>query len=119
MKYTCTDDFFAHAATVQRLSREQELAYAQQANAGDATAKQALTDSYLPVLASYLKRYVKTPSLHLVYLGIQMLDKAVASFDFSQENPAFSKYLGQEVKKLVTRYIADNPNSSLSQGESF
>ena len=110
MKYTCTDDFFAHAATMQRLSREQELAYAKQAKEGNPTAKQALTDSYLPVLASYLKRYVSQPSLHLVYLGIQMLDAAVASFDFSAEDPSFSKYLGQEVKKLVTRYIAGSPN---------
>lgn len=110
MKYTCAADFFAHAATMQRLSREQELEYARRMKEGEPTAKQVLTDSYLPVLASYLKRYVKKPSLHLVYLGIQMLDAAVASFDFFQEDPSFSKHLGQEVKKLVARYIADSPN---------
>ena len=109
MLYTSADEFFALAASAKRLSREEEKALGTRAKEGDAAALRVLTDSYLPVLASYLKRYTDTPSLHLIYLGVETLEEAVAAFDFQAENPTFTRFLGDRVRRMMTRYIADSP----------
>ena len=83
MKYICAEDFFRQAASAKRLSREEEKEYALRMKAGDREAEQMiLTESYLPVLAAYLKQHVRQPSLQLVYLGLQTLESAVSTFDF-------------------------------------
>ena len=108
MKYICAEDFFRQAASAKRLSREEEKEYALRMKAGDREAGQLLTDSYLPVLAAYLKQHVRQPSLQLVYLGLQTLESAVSTFDFQSECPTFSHELAGRVKRAVARYIADS-----------
>ena len=109
MLYTDAAHFFTHADGIPRLSREEEKALGARAKEGDEAAARALTDSYLPMLAAYLKRYADTPSLRLIYMGVETLTEAVASFDFQTENPTFTRFLGDRVRRMMTRYIADNP----------
>ena len=109
MLYTSADEFFALAARSGKLSREEEKALGARLGEGDETAGQALVRGYLPLLAAYLKRYTDTPSLHLIYLGVETLEEAVATFDFQAENPTFTRFLGDKVRRMMTRYVADSP----------
>ena len=109
MLYTSADEFFALADRSDRLSREEEKALGARLGEGDETAARALVQGYLPLLAAYLKRYTDTPSLHLIYLGVETLEEAVAAFDFQAENPTFTRFLGDKVRRMMTRYVADSP----------
>ena len=109
MLYNCADDFFRHAATVKRISREEEKELGLKMKEGDEEAKEALITGYLPVLASYLKRNFREPSLELVYRGLVVLSDSVQKFNFQIENPTFTRFLGFGIRKMVTRFIADSP----------
>ncbi len=106
MLYKSADDFFCHAASVKRISREEEKLLHQRMLAGSRDAEAALIESYLPVLASYLKRYA-SPSLQLIYRGLELLSESVRKFDFQKENPTFTHYLIIPIKRMVIRYIAE------------
>ena len=107
MLYLCANDFFKQAENAKRLSREEERKYASEMQAGNESARRILTDSYLPVLAAYLKRFSAEPSLELIYRGLETLDEAISHFNFEAERPPFSKFLGDRLRQTVTRYIAD------------
>ena len=109
MLYTDANEFFAHAARTERLSREEERALGAEMQAGDEAARHALVDGYLPVLAALLSRYESRPSLQLVYMGIKTLEDAVSAFDFQTEDPTFTRFLGDRVRRMMTRYVADSP----------
>lgn len=109
MLYKCADDFFKYAATVKRISREEEKELGLKMKEGDEEAKEALITSYLPVLASYLKRNSREPSLAFIYSGLVVLSDSVQNFNFQVENPTFTKFLGYKIRRMVTRFIADNP----------
>ena len=109
MIYKCADEFFRYAASVKRISREEEKELGLKMKEGDEEAKEALITGYIPVLASYIKRNFRGPSLELVYRGLVVLSDSVRDFDFQVENPTFSRFLGVRINKMVTRYIADNP----------
>ena len=108
MIYTSAQSFFEYAENVKRLSREEELAYAIKMKAGDEEAKQAIVNGYLPILAAYLKRYTREASLEYIYRGIETLNEAVEKFDFQIENPTFTRFLQNEIRRMATRYIADS-----------
>ena len=108
MLYKSADEFFALAAAAETLSREEEKALSARMKEGDEAARKALIRGYLPLLASYLKRYTDAPSLHLIYLGVETLEEAVSSFDFRSENPTFTRFLGDRVRRMMTRYVADS-----------
>ena len=107
MLYTCAGDFFQYAATVKKISREEEKKLGLEMREGSEEAKEAIITSYLPVLASYLKRYSSNPGLELIYRGLDTLKDAVAHFNFQSENPTFSKFLGNQIKLMMAKYIAD------------
>ena len=109
MLYKCADDFFKYAANVKRISREEEKELGLKMKEGDEEAKETLITSYLPVLASYLKRNFREPSLAVIYSGLAVLSDSVQSFNFQIENPTFTRFLGFEIRKMVTRFIADYP----------
>ena len=109
MIYKCAADFFKHAATIKTISREEEKELGLKMKEGAEEAKEALITGYLPVLASYLKRYTYESSLELVYRGLVVLSDAVQSFDFQVDNPTFSRFLGFRIRNMVTRFIADKP----------
>ena len=112
MLYVSAEDFYTQVANIKRLSREEEIELAKRMREGDQNAKKVLTDSYLPVLAAYIKRYANTPSLDLVYKGIEVLETSVEAFDFLYESPSpnltFAYFLSDRVRKTVTRYIAES-----------
>lgn len=112
MLYTCTEAFFDHVDQLKRagkLTREEEKELAQKMKDGDEEAKKALTESYLPFLAALLKRYARTPSLDMVYKGIQVLQTSIATFDFLHDslspNVTFVYFLSDKVRRAMTRYI--------------
>lgn len=111
MLYTSTDDFYKQISNLKRLSREQEKDLAQKMKLGDEGAKKALMDGYLPVLGAYLKRYTHTPSLDMIYKGIEILKTSIETFDFLHDSPSpnstFANYLADKVRRMITRYIAD------------
>ena len=76
---------------------------------GDQEAEEALITSYLPILASYLKRNSRKPSLALIYNGLVVLSDSIKSFDFQIEDPTFTRFLGFRIRKMVVRFIADSP----------
>lgn len=115
MLYKSVDDFYRHIANLKianpkRLSREEEKEYAIRMKEGDEEAYQALIDSYLPVLGSYLKRYTHTPSLDMIYRGLEVLNTALRTYNFLHEstspNVNFACYLSDKVRRTMTRYIA-------------
>ncbi|MBQ8911388.1 MAG: hypothetical protein IJY89_02315 [Clostridia bacterium] len=109
MLYTRAEDFFKNAAKQQRLSLREEKACAQKMKEGDALARQALFDSFLPLLAAFLKRWSDAPSLELIYRGLAVLEKELAAFDFQGEDPSFDRHLSAKLRQMMTSYIADRP----------
>ncbi len=110
MLYTCTEDFWRQAARARRLSREEEREYAARMQAGDVEAKRLLTESYLSVLGAYIKRWSsREPSLDIIYRGIAVLEDCIQSFDFQADNLSFTSFLGNNLRKMFVRYIADGP----------
>ena len=111
MLYTSAEDFYNKVATIKRLSREEEKELAQKIKEGDENALKALVVGYIPVLATYLKRYTRTPSLDMIYKGIEILETSISTFDFLSDSPSpnvtFSNYLGGKVRRMITKYIAE------------
>ena len=114
MLYTSTEDFFNHIDKLKKnrkLTREEEKELAQKMKNGDDEAKKALTEAYLPFLATLLKRYTSTPSLDMIYKGIQVLETSIATFDFFYDslspNVTFVNFLSNKIKQIMIRYIAE------------
>ena len=111
MLYTSAEDFYNKAATIKRLSREEEKELAKKMKERHENAQKALVVGYLPVLAAYLKRYTRTPSLDMIYKGIEILETSIATFNFLYDSPSpnvnFANYLADKVCRMMTRYIAD------------
>ena len=112
MLYKSAEDFYNKVATIKRLSREEEKELAlKMVNEGDENAQKALVIGYLPVLAAYLKRYTCTPSLDMIYEGVEILETSIATFDFLYDSPSpnvtFVHFLSDKVRRMMTRYIAD------------
>lgn len=106
--FLSADDFFEKASACQRLTREQELQYAEAMRGGDAEAKEALLQGYLPHVAAHLKRSSALPvSLELIYRCVASLEKAVETFDFTQTGETFAHRLSWHLRQEATRYIAN------------
>jgi hypothetical protein len=96
-------DFFEYVKKVKQNSCEEEaILYA-----NIEENKEKIKESYLPVLAMYLKRYFKEPSLEVIYRGISVLETSIDSFNFQNEDLNFTKFLGIKIKQMVASYIAD------------
>ena len=108
MIFISIDDFYEKVNNCKVLSRQEEIECACQMKSGDASARERLIESYLPMVAARIKR---TPShmqgLKLVYYCQQALEKAVDSFDFLQESETFAHRLSWYLRQAVTKYIAD------------
>lgn len=108
MLFVTAQHFFSEAAGQKRLDRQEEIACAARMRAGDADARAALTQSYLPFVAASVKR-VSTgePSLELICRFVCTLEREVEAFDFSQESEPFTHRLSLALKKTTAEYIAD------------
>lgn len=108
MMFLSIQDFYDKANAAKRLSREQEMACAARARAGDAEARSMLIQSYLPVVASHVKRLGKEyHSLELVYRFIAVLERETDRFDFLQDGESFTHRLYLCLGQALVGYIAD------------
>lgn len=108
MMFVSIQDFYDKANTAKRLSREQEKACAALARSGDAEARRMLIESYLPLLASRVKRAGKEYArLELVYRFVQVLEREVDTFDFLQDSESFTHRLSLCLGQALVGYIAD------------
>lgn len=91
------------------MKREDEIECAKKMKDGDALARKRLIESYLPIVAGYVKRsQYYSQSLALVFRCISALEKAVDSFDFLQDREKFSHRLCRILRQEVVRHIAES-----------
>jgi len=80
MLFISIDDFFQKAFNMTRLSREDEKKAALKMKENDAAARQAIINSYLPMVAGYIQRWPKTlQTLDTVYRCILSLEQGVGN----------------------------------------
>lgn len=108
MLFVSIDDFFQKSLSSHRLSKEDEKACVIKMSEGDTTARQDIVNSYLPLVASYVRRYPKeVQTLEMIYRCISTLEKGVDSFNFLQDNETFIHHMSWRLRQCITRYIAD------------
>lgn len=106
--YISAEDFFEKAELCSCLSRSEEKECALKMAQGDASAKEKLIQSYLPFVASIIKRAPKSiQTLHTVYSAIASLERGVESFDFLQESESFSHHLSYRMRCVIVNCIAN------------
>lgn len=106
MIFITIEDFCDKASKCHILTRSEELDCAIKMKTGDNEAREKLVHSYLPMVAGHI-RHLKP---HLQQLGlvlhcVQMLEREVDSFDFSQSGEAFSHHLSWGLRQTVAKYI--------------
>ena len=107
MLYLSKEDFFKKAA-VERISRDEEKAYAVRMKNGDIEARSAIVTGYLPFVASYLKRTLGNEvSLEAIYRCVGVLEDLVDKFNFLQDSESFVHRLGLQLRNTLNGYIAD------------
>ena len=107
MVYITVEDFYRHAASCTRLSRDEEKQCAQRMKNGDETARRQIVESYLPMVAGHIKHTNNIKNkLSLALYCISGLEKAVDSFDFMQDSESFAHRLGWVLRQTTVAYIA-------------
>ena len=108
MLFVSVDDFFQKVRSTTRLSRANEKYLAMKMNEGDAEARQAILNSYLPMVASYIRRSPKElQTLETIYCCIHSLEKGVDSFNFLQDSETFTHHLSWRLRQCITRCLVD------------
>ena len=108
MLFITVDDFFQKVHSTTRLSRNDEKNYALKMKEGDAEARQAIVNSYLPMVASYIRRSPKElQTLETIYSCVHSLEKGVDSFNFLQESETFTHHLSWRLRQCITRCLVD------------
>ena len=109
MIFISFDDFCEKVKRCKVLTREEEKECALRMKQGDLEAREQLIQSYLPMVASRIKR---GPS-HMKNLGmvlhcLQMLEKQVDKFNFQQDGETFTHRLSWGLRQAIASYIARN-----------
>ena len=108
MLFISVDDFFQKARDVICLSRNDEKKYALKMKEGDAEARQAIVNNYLPMVASYIRRSPKElQTLETIYSCIRSLEKGVDGFNFLQDSETFTHHLSWRLRQCITRCLVD------------
>lgn len=108
MLFISVDDFFQKARDVIRLSRNDEKKYALKMKEGDVAARQAIVNSYLPMVASYIRRSPKElQTLETIYCCISVLEKRVDGFNFLQDSETFTHHLSWHLKQCIMRCLVN------------
>ena len=108
MLFVSVDDFFQKAHKATRLSRSDEKVLALRMIDGDVEARQSIINSYLPMVASYVKRSPKEyQSLKMIYSCVRSLEKGVDTFSFLQDSETFTHHLIWRLRQCITRCIVD------------
>lgn len=108
MLFISAEDFFQKVRDIQKHSAAEEKILAARMKAGDADARQAIVNSYLPMVAANIKRYPKElQTLDTVYTCIQSLEVGVDRFNFLQDSETFTHHLGWRLRQCLTRCIVE------------
>lgn len=106
--FISVDDFFQRVRNITRLSRADEKNLALKMKKGDIEARQAIVNSYLPMVASYIRRSPKElQTLKTIYSCIQSLEKGVDGFDFLQDSETFTHHLSWRLRQCITKCLVD------------
>ena len=112
MLFISVDDFLGKAYGATKLTRENEKSLALKMKEGDAEARQAILEGYLPLVASYVRRAPKEiQTLQTVYCCMRRLEESVDSFDFLQDSESFTHHLSLRLRRSVEKCIADHSHS--------
>jgi DNA-directed RNA polymerase sigma subunit (sigma70/sigma32) len=106
MVYVSIEDFYEKARACRKLSRAEEIQWAEKMKAGDPAAREMLVQSYLPMVAGHIKRL--TPPMQTLGMAIychHALERAVDTFNFLQDSEPFSHHLSWALRQATTRYI--------------
>lgn len=101
------EDLFEKAAQCQKLSREQEKDCALAMSRGEEEGRRMLIESYLPMVAGYIRR--QKPELQTLSLAlgcVNALEKCVTSFNFLQDGEPFIHRLSWALRNELTKEIA-------------
>ena len=108
MLFISVEDFYDKAKNEQRLTREQEKSLYLKMRAGDGEARVLLLKSYLPFIASFIKRSPESiRTLDTVYRCIAALERCADGFDFSQDSESFVHRLSFYLRSCIVGAIAD------------
>ncbi|MBR7142489.1 MAG: hypothetical protein IKD06_03010 [Clostridia bacterium] len=108
MVFVTLDDFLSKAKKLPRLSREEEKALGLRKAAGDAAAKEALIQGFLPFVAGKVEQAPKqVQTMNTLFQCLDELEKAVEAFDFLQEGEPFIHCLSRRMRHCITRCLAD------------
>ena len=100
-------EFFDKAKQMKPLSREQEKELYSLMKTGDMQARERIVQSYVNIVACKIKRLSKELySLDLIYNCLDKLEKAVDTFDFSNDGESFTHRLTLIIQKEIANYIA-------------
>ena len=110
MLFVSPEDFYTKTKDLKPLSRAEEKNLAERMKSGDAEARQALIEGYLPMVASVCKHQKpQYQSLELIYRCLSALEQAVDRFDFQQDSETFTHHLSWRLRQCITRCIAERP----------
>ena len=110
MLFVSVEDFFNQVRALPRLSREEEIVFAQQMAQGDRPAREALVRGYLHMAAAYVHRAPENiRTLSTAYACVAAVEKGVDSFNFLQEGETFAHHLSWRLRQCITRCIAERP----------
>ena len=108
MLFVSPEDFYTKTKDLKPLSRTEEKNLAEQMKTGDAEARQAIIEGYLPMVASVCKHQKpQYQSLELIYRCLSALEQAVDRFDFQQDSETFTHHLSWVLRQTTTRYMVD------------
>ena len=108
MIFVSVDDFFLKVRNATRLLRSDEKILALRMTEGDTEARKAIMNSYLPMVASYIRHSPKElQTLQTIYSCIRSLEKGVDHFDFLQESEMFTHHLSWRLRQCITRCLVD------------
>lgn len=75
---------------------------------GYAEARQAIVNSYLPMVVSYIRRSPKElQTLETIYSCIRSLEKGVDGFNFLQDSETFTHHLSWRLRQYITMRLVN------------
>lgn len=116
MPYISVDDFFEKTKDLKSIAKNREMQknFALQMKEGNADARQALINGYIPMVAQMISRVPeKYQSLRMIYNCIDILEKGVDSFNFLQDSETFVHYLSNRLRMCIARCRFDKQKPEL------